>query len=82
MAQVTIESEVEEENLETSVSTKKSADLDQIDQKLVRRRQLERNFCFTRFFFHQTLNQQGECLDMETLSRSSNSEVDEFKSEN
>ena len=45
--QVTIGAEVEEENLETRVSTKKSADLDQIDQELVRRRQLERrNFCY------------------------------------
>ena len=38
---------VEEENLETRVSTKKFAVLDQIDQELVRRRQLERNFCYT-----------------------------------
>ena len=80
--QVTIGAEVEEENLETRVSTKKSADLHQIDQEHVRRRQLERNFDYKWFFSNQTLNEQAECLDMETLSRGSNNEVDEFKSEN
>ena len=44
LVQVTIEAEVEEENLETRVSTKKSVDIDQPDKELVRREQLEGNF--------------------------------------